>query len=102
MLARFNAVVHKIYEGCTDPSAWPDIVAAVADHLGAEKGLLLTPFTTGRDGFVFPHQIAATFISLWATRYQPEDMWARRLLERDLGQEGRVTLGHELVADEEL
>ncbi len=32
----------------------------------------------------------------------PEDIWARRVNERNLGQEGNVVLGQELVTDREL
>src|SRR5262245_33696725 len=102
MLERFDALLHKIYEGCTDTTAWPGIVGAIADHLGAEKGLLLTPLTAGADGFTFPHGIEQNNIALWATRYLRDDVWARRLVERNLSNEGNVVFGHELVADSEL
>ena len=102
MIERFDALIHKIYDGCTNPSAWQSIVGAIADYLGAEKGLLLTPLTAGAAGFTFPHSIAPSNIALWATRYQPDDIWAKRLVERGLAREGNVVFGHELIADEEL
>jgi DNA-binding CsgD family transcriptional regulator len=103
MLERFSALVEQIYEGCTDPSAWTRIVSVLANHLEAEKGLLLTPFDApDRGGFIFPHGIAQHHISLWKTRYLPADLWARRLLERGLIQEGNVVLAKDIVTDEEL
>ena len=56
-LDRFSVLVEKIYEGCTDPTAWPDILTSVAEHLGAEKGLLLTPLVRpGEGGFATERQ----------------------------------------------
>jgi DNA-binding CsgD family transcriptional regulator len=103
MLERFNALVHQIYEGATDISAWTRIVAAVANHLDAEKGLLLTPFDPpGKGGFIFPYGIGQQHIALWKSRYLPEDLWARRMTERGLFFEGNVILGYELTTREEL
>ena len=103
MLDRFNTLVHRIYDGCTNPSDWPHIVSAIAEDLGADKAVLLTPFDAPeRGGFIFPHNISQQNLSLWASRYLPEDIWARRVNERNLGQEGNVVLGQELVTDREL
>jgi DNA-binding CsgD family transcriptional regulator/PAS domain-containing protein len=102
MIERVSALIHTIYEGCTDPAAWPRITGKIADQLEAEKGILLTPLTAGADGFAFPHGIAPSNMELWATRYQPDDMWVRRLVDRGLANEGSVVLGNELVTDEEL
>ncbi len=103
MLERFNALVHQIYEGATDISAWSRIVSAVADHLEAEKGLLLTPFDPpDKGGFIFPHGIGQQHIELWKSRYLPEDFWARRMIERGLFYEGNVILGKDVATDEEL
>jgi DNA-binding CsgD family transcriptional regulator len=103
MLQRFNALVHQIYEGATDISAWAGIVSALADHLDAEKGLLLTPFDPpGKGGFIFPHGIGQQHIELWKSRYLPEDLWARRMAERNLFYEGNVILGRDIATNEEL
>lgn len=103
MLQRFSAFVQQIYEGCTDPLAWTRIVALLADHLEAEKGLLLTPFDApDHGGFVFPHGISQSYIALWKTRYLPEDLWARRAAERGLLQTGNVVLARDIVTDQEL
>ncbi len=103
MLERFNALVHLIYEGATDISAWTRIVPALANHLDAEKGLLLTPFDApDKGGFIFPHGIGQQHIELWKSRYLPEDLWARRMVERNLFYEGNVILGRDIATDEEL
>jgi DNA-binding CsgD family transcriptional regulator len=103
MLERFSALVHQIYEGATDSSAWTRIVAAIADHLDAEKGLLLTPFDApDKGGFIFPHRITQQHIELWKSRYLPEDLWARRMVERNLFYEGNVVLGRDITTREEL
>ena len=103
MLEQFSALVHKIYEGAINPSAWPEILAAVAASLDAERSVLLTPFAApASGGFIFPHAISQDNIALWATRYQSADLWARRTVERGLMREGNVVLGHELVTDAEL
>lgn len=103
MLERFSALVHKIYEGATDPSAWPGIVAAVADSLEAEKGLLMTGFVPpDKGGFIFPHGISQDHIVLWATRYQSADLWSRRTAERGFLHEGNVVIGQDLTTEAEL
>ncbi len=103
MLERFNSLVHLIYEGATDISAWSRIVSAVANHIDAEKGLLLTPFDApGKGGFIFPHGITQQHIELWKSRYLPEDLWARRMVERGLFYEGNVILGRDIATNEEL
>src|SRR5690349_18913988 len=102
MLERFSALVQQIYEGCTDPLAWTRIVAELSDYLEAEKGLLLTPFDApDQGGFVFPHAIDQAHLMLWETRYLPEDLWARRVGERGLMQQGNVILSKDLVTEEE-
>lgn len=103
MLERFNKLVHQIYEGATNASAWGAIISAVAQHIDAEKGLLLTPFDApDKGGFIFPHGIGQQHIALWKSRYLPEDLWARRIVERNLFFEGNVILGRDIVTDEEL
>ena len=103
MLEPFNTLVHQIYEGATNPSAWSRIISALAEHLDAEKGLLLTPFNApDNGGFIFPHGVSQQHIALWKSRYLPEDLWARRIRERNLAFEGNVILGRDIVTDEEL
>nr|WP_298720496.1 helix-turn-helix transcriptional regulator [uncultured Steroidobacter sp.] len=103
MLERFNTLVHQIYEGATDSSAWGRIISGIAEYLDAEKGLLLTPFDApDKGGFIFPHGIGQQHIALWKSRYLPEDLWARRIVERNLFFEGNVILGRDIVTDEEL
>ncbi len=103
MINQFNELVHLIYEGATDVAAWPRTIAALANHLEAEKALLLTPFDPpGKGGFGFPHAISQQHLALWKSRFLPEDLWARRVTERNLAYEGNVVLGHDLVTDQEL
>jgi DNA-binding CsgD family transcriptional regulator/PAS domain-containing protein len=103
MLERFNRLVHQIYEGATDSSDWSRIISALAEYVDAEKGLLLTPFDAPeKGGFIFPHVITQHHIALWKSRYLPEDLWARRIVERNLFCEGNVVLGRDIVTDEEL
>ncbi|MFC4314193.1 helix-turn-helix transcriptional regulator [Steroidobacter flavus] len=103
MLEQYNALVLQIYEGATDASAWTRIVAAVAEYLEAEKGLLLTPFDSpAKGGFIFPYGIGQHHIELWKSRYLPEDLWARRMVERGLFYEGNVVLGRDIATREEL
>lgn len=98
-----HSLVHLIYEGATDPTAWAGILARMARYVEAEKALLLTPFDSPeRGGFIVPFGIPQHHIDLWNSRYLPEDLWARRLIERDLFQEGVVVLGADLATREEL
>ena len=101
--ARLIDLISGIYEGATSASRWHEVVSSIADWMGVSKSLLLTPWLLPeRGGFVFSHGITQQQIDLWQSRYQPEDLRARRLVERGLIRNGQVFLGHELVAPDEL
>lgn len=102
-LAQFAALIDCIYQGATDPGAWPMILEAIAGWMAASKGLVFTPQHDPRkDGFVFPYGITPAALESWASVFQPQDLWTIRAAERGLLQEGRVVLDKELATEPEL
>jgi DNA-binding CsgD family transcriptional regulator len=103
LLERFSTTVERIYAASLNPSLWPDAVKAVAQLHGSPKANLLTPTTPpARGGFIFPTGFAQSDIELWGEKYVEHDIWAHRVVERNLAVEGNVILGSELVTEEEL
>jgi DNA-binding CsgD family transcriptional regulator/PAS domain-containing protein len=102
LLDRFSSTVDRIYAAAVDPSLWPAAVQSIAELHQSPKANLLTPITSPKDGgFIFPFGISESAIQLWANKYVSHDIWAKRVLERRLMNEGNVILGPELVTDEE-
>lgn len=102
-LSKFDSLIHDIYAAALKPDTWAEIVGGIADALGAEKGILFTPqLVPDRGGFIFPHGISWSHIELWGTRYQSDDLWLQKVVERNCLYQGSIVIGHELVDDEEL
>lgn len=96
--AGFSRLMHLIYEAAVHPARWPQAVAAVAASVGANKGLLFTPYLGPQDGgLVFPWNLSEADLQLWATRYIEHDIWAAAALERGLDREGAVYVDEDLV-----
>ena len=102
-MREFGALVDRICQGTTEPEVWSDVIRDVAAWLNAPKGLLFTPLNApATGGFFFKHGFEPKFLELWATRYQPMDLWIQRGIKRGLAVQGWVGVGDELVSDEEL
>lgn len=102
-LKRFSALVDHVYQGATDSLAWSGIVEDMAEWLDAPKSVIVTGLTAPKDGgFVVPHGIDLGSLELWATRYQPHDIWAKRLSEAGFYEDGVVALGEQLLPKTEL
>lgn len=102
-LKRFSTLVDHIYQGATDSLAWSGILEDMADWLEAPKSVMLTALTAPKDGgFVVPYGIDPGSLELWATRYQPHDVWAKRLSEAGFYEDGMVALGEQLLPKAEL
>jgi DNA-binding CsgD family transcriptional regulator len=102
-IERFSMLLHTIYEGATNPSAWPDILAAVSEWMGSEKGLLITStLILEKGGFAYTYRIPQSSITLWSTRYADQNMWTNAMAQQGLMSTGLVLIGSELVPDEEM
>lgn len=102
-LAHLSRLIDSIYQGATDPAHWNVVLPAIAAWLGADRGLLYTPLHSPENGgFHFTYEIPADMIQLWWTRYQPQDVWRIRSVERGLVNEGNIILGEEVISLEEL
>jgi len=103
-LAELSRMVARVYEGTTDPGAWPSILKDLSLFLGASKAALLTP-TVGPEagGFGFVHGMAQEDLDRNYREFPGEDAWVRRSVALGLIQmEGAVVLGEELLSHAEL
>lgn len=102
-LVQLSELINTIYEGATEPSRWEAILPAIADWIGAQKGLLFTPLNApDNNGFYFTHAIPESVMQLWGARYAAQDIWATRSMERGLLYEGNIIVGDDEVPFEEL
>jgi DNA-binding CsgD family transcriptional regulator/PAS domain-containing protein len=102
-LARLSELIDTIYQGATEPTHWDVILPAVADWVGALRGLLFTPLNSlDNSGFYFNHAFPDSMLQIWSTKYQTQDIWSNRAIELGLMGEGSISIGDELVSFEEL
>jgi DNA-binding CsgD family transcriptional regulator len=102
-LEEFSALLHAVYGGATNASAWPDILASVSEWMGGEKGLLITAtLVLEKGGFAYTYRIPQSSIALWSTRYASQNLWLRAMAERNLMGTGSIVVGTDLVTDEEM
>ncbi len=102
-LARLSELIDTIYQGATDPTRWDVALPAIANWVGASKGLLFTPLNAPDDGgFYFNHAIPEKMMQLWGTQYHAKDIWSARSLEQELLFEGSIINCDEIVPFNEL
>lgn len=102
-LARYDDVVHAIYDAALKPASWPTAIGAVADLCGASSALLFTwAHAPANGGFAFPHNISQQALELWAAKSMHEDPFVTAASRRNLMIEGAVLMGDELVPPHEL
>lgn len=100
--AVFSELVHEIYATATQSSRWSQVVAAIGQSLGADHGMLFTPFLGPQGGgFLFTWKLSEDDLNIWATRYIAHDIWAARALEQGQWREGSVYLDREIVPTDE-
>lgn len=96
-------LIDAIYQGASEPKAWPQVVHRIAQWLEAPKGLLFTPLVTPQDGgILMPHGISLATVEAWRSAKQSDDLWTYRALERGLIREGHVVRDQELATEAEL
>lgn len=94
-----SVLVHQIYEAAAEPERWPQVVGAIADSLGAQKGLLFTPYARPQEGgFLFPWMIEEFHLQLWGSKYIEHDVWAKSIFDKQLNCEGVVLLDEQLIS----
>ncbi len=59
-LARYDDVVHAIYDSALNPSSWQETIAAIADLCGASSALLFTCACTRQRRLRLPAQHLAS------------------------------------------
>lgn len=102
-LERLSALIDFVYRGATEPTLWPEIVAAASVWLESPKGMIYTPLHgPEQKGIYFPHGLPDDFFELYKARYQSVDMWTEQVVQRKLFTEGNVILGTDLVPHDTL
>ena len=102
-LQQFGGLIEQIYEGATEPQAWGDILAAVANWMRSPMATLFTPLhTPAMGGFMRTHNLDAVAMETWATTFHALDPWARRAQELGFHQTGAVLRDQDLMSVEAL
>lgn len=103
-LAQLSELIELIYEGATDLSRWTkDILPAVTDYIQAPACMLFTTLHTPQNGgYFFMHGIPQDHVDIYMNKYQRDDVWTIAGMEKNLGFEGNIILGEELVPREQL
>lgn len=101
--SHLSALLHQIYEAGVIPERWNDVVAAIARSLGADKGLLFTPYLAPQHGgMIFPHGISEETLQLWASSYIEHDIWAESARSKGMVGDGLVFIDEEITPREQL
>ena len=94
----FSRLTHLIYEAALQPALWCSAVEQVAMSVGANRGLLFSPYLAPQDGgLLFPWNLSEADLQLWATRYIEHDVWSAAALARNEAFEGVVLADEDLV-----
>ena len=102
-LHQLSELIGRIYDASVEPALLPEVIERTSRWLDAPKGLFLTPLhPPSAGGYALPYGIDSAGMELWATRYQPHDIWAQRGMAAGLFVEGNIGCGHEYLPDEEL
>lgn len=102
-LARYDELVHAVYDAALAPARWPAVVALIADAFRAPRTLLFTwAHAPAQGGFTFTHNISQAALEQWAAKSMHEDPFVRSAMERGLLVEGVAVNGDDLVPPEAL
>lgn len=95
-------LIGRIYDGTFKPEIWPGVVRDIVGYVGGSKGLLFTSFDAPKDGgFTFPHVIPESAMQQWADHFIEHDVWTQAGIAKGLIKSGNVSLGTELVPEDE-
>ena len=101
--ARYDDLVHRIYDAAMEPSHWPDTMEAIAQACEASRSVMFTPMhVPNQGGFAMDFNLPATVVERWASPAGLEDPYAAASLERGLFTDGTTMTGTELVPFEAL
>lgn len=66
-LARYDDLVHAVYDAALAPARWPAVAKLIADAFRAPRALLFTwAHVPARGGFTFTHNISQAAVEQWA------------------------------------
>lgn len=96
------ALIELIYQGATDISRWPAILADLCQWMGASACGIWTPWRKPEDGgLLLSHGLSQQASELWVNQYFEHNLWAQRAIEKNLLTTGNVVRDQELVTEEE-
>lgn len=102
-LARYDDVVHSIYDAALRPEQWPAALAQAAALLGATRSMLFTwKHSPVQGGFIFRHNLPEVAPNYWVIKNMFEDPFAKAAVARGLTGEGMALIGSDLVPMAEL
>ena len=99
--ARYDRLVHRIYDAARDPQHWSGVLAELTDICGGICSLLLTPLhTPEQGGLVFPHNVSQATLDRWATKSIGDDPYLHIMASRNLFRVGAAFNGADLMPHE--
>ena len=102
-LARYDDLIHLIYNAALNPSGWPKVMSQVCATCAGSRGLLYTPLhVPAQGGLMFSHEITQSSFERWSTFSVSDDSFAHAALARGMLKEGNTFVGRDLVSDGEL
>jgi len=102
-MIRFGALIDRIYQGALHPEIWPAVLQEIAAWMGVSKATLFTPTLALQDGgFTFDHNLTRESAELYSIKFQKEDLWVSKALEKRLAFQGNVILDSDLLPEAEL
>lgn len=102
-LARYDELIHLIYDAALNPSGWPKVMSHVCATCAGSRSLLYTPLhVQAQGGLMFSHEITQSSLERWSTFSVSDDPFARAALARGMLKEGTTFIGRDLVSDGDL
>jgi DNA-binding CsgD family transcriptional regulator len=101
--ARYDDLVHRIYDAALEPSQWPDALAGIAKACGGNRSAVFTPLhDPGRGGLALAHNLPPIVVERWAHKSRQDDPYAQVAFSKGLFLDGAAWSGDTLVSHADL
>ncbi|WP_295956601.1 helix-turn-helix transcriptional regulator [Rhodoferax sp.] len=101
--ARYDELVHRIYDAALEPSHWPDALKGIADACDAARSAMFTPLhSPEQGGYAVVYDLPPIVVERWANKVRQDDPFAIAAFSRGLFLDGAAWNGDELVPHADL
>ena len=102
-IARYDDLVHRIYDAAVEPSHWPYALEGIAKACGGVRSVMFTPLHgPEQGGFGLAYNVPSTVLERWANKYRQDDPYAQAVFTRGVFQDGATWIGEDLVPHADL